>query len=73
MKSLFSLHAQGDFFCGFVVKFLTFSSSDDDSDDQPCLDVQTYLMNEVGLVESALYELTHEHQLGVKVCWINFC
>ncbi|TYI34107.1 hypothetical protein ES332_A04G180500v1 [Gossypium tomentosum] len=43
-----------------------FSSSDDDSDDQPCLDVQTYLMNEVGLVESALYELTHEHQLGVK-------
>ncbi|KAK5837458.1 hypothetical protein PVK06_013268 [Gossypium arboreum] len=41
-------------------------SSDDDSDDQPCLDVQTYLMNEVGLVESALYELTHEHQLGVK-------
>lgn len=42
-----------------------FSSSDDDSDDQPCLDVQT-LMNEVGLVESALYELTHEHQLGVK-------
>ncbi|GMJ08216.1 embryo defective 1745, A. thaliana homolog of yeast GLE1 [Hibiscus trionum] len=43
-----------------------FSSSDDDSDDKPCLDIQPYLMNEVGLVESALYELTHEHQLGVK-------
>ncbi|XP_022726258.1 protein GLE1-like isoform X2 [Durio zibethinus] len=41
-------------------------SSDDDSDDEPCLEVQTYLMNEVGLVESALFELTHEHQLGVK-------
>ncbi|XWS69113.1 hypothetical protein CRYUN_Cryun04dG0151400 [Craigia yunnanensis] len=42
------------------------SSSDDDSDDESCLEVQTYLMNEVGLVESALLELTHEHQLGVK-------
>ncbi|KAK9001631.1 hypothetical protein V6N11_083411 [Hibiscus sabdariffa] len=43
-----------------------FSSSDDDCDDKPCLEVQPYLMNEVGLVESGLYELTHEHQLGVK-------
>ena len=58
-------------FHDFLVKLLTFSSSDDDSDDEPCLEVQTYLMNEVGLVESALFELTHEHQLGVKVCWIS--
>ncbi|XVE92291.1 hypothetical protein REPUB_Repub01dG0084500 [Reevesia pubescens] len=42
------------------------SGSDDDSDDDPCLEVQTCLMNEVGLVESALFELTNEHQLGVK-------
>ncbi|XVE74911.1 hypothetical protein DITRI_Ditri12bG0056500 [Diplodiscus trichospermus] len=42
------------------------SSSDEDSDDELCLEVQPYLMNEAGSVESALFELTHEHQLGVK-------
>ncbi|XP_039043925.1 protein GLE1-like isoform X1 [Hibiscus syriacus] len=43
------------------------SSSEDETDDQqPCLDVRPYLMNEVGLMESALYELTNAHQLGVK-------
>ncbi|XVF43865.1 hypothetical protein PTKIN_Ptkin02bG0074600 [Pterospermum kingtungense] len=43
-----------------------FYLSDDDSDDAPCLEVQSCLMNEVGLVESALFELTHEHRLGIK-------
>lgn len=27
-------------------------------------------MDEMGLAEGALVELTHEHQLGVKVCTI---
>ncbi|KAK6252439.1 hypothetical protein QUC31_014159, partial [Theobroma cacao] len=43
-----------------------FYLSDDDSDNESSLQVQTYFMNEVGLVESALVELTHEHQLGVR-------
>ncbi|XVF85090.1 hypothetical protein PTKIN_Ptkin17bG0090100 [Pterospermum kingtungense] len=43
-----------------------FFLSDDDSDDEPCLEDQTYLMNEVGLMESALFELTHELQLRIK-------
>ncbi|KAJ4710976.1 GLE1-like protein [Melia azedarach] len=37
----------------------------DDSDSDTALD-ESYLMDEVGLVEGALVELTHEHQLGVK-------
>lgn len=41
------------------------SGSDDDSYNKPGLEVQTYLVNEEGPVESALFELTHAHQLGV--------
>lgn len=40
----------------------------DDSDDELALGLQSCLMDEVGLVEGALCELTHEHQLEVKVC-----
>ncbi|OMO60307.1 GLE1-like protein [Corchorus capsularis] len=42
------------------------SGSDDDSDNEWCLQAQTSLMDEAGLVESALFELNHDHQLGVK-------
>ncbi|KAH7565115.1 hypothetical protein JRO89_XS09G0136600 [Xanthoceras sorbifolium] len=38
----------------------------DASDDETTFEVESYLMDEVGLVEGALVELTHEHQLGVK-------
>lgn len=38
----------------------------DDSDDESDLELQPYMMNEIGLVEVSLSELTHEHQLGVK-------
>ncbi|KAB1213131.1 Nucleoporin GLE1 [Morella rubra] len=43
-----------------------FSSMSDDSDDELALGLQSCLMDEVGLVEGALCELTHEHQLEVK-------
>ncbi|XP_018835161.2 protein GLE1 isoform X1 [Juglans regia] len=38
----------------------------DDSDDELALEFQSYLMGEVGLVESALCELTYEHQVDTK-------
>ncbi|GKV23034.1 hypothetical protein SLEP1_g32820 [Rubroshorea leprosula] len=38
----------------------------DDSGDELDLGVQSCLMNEVGVVEGALSELTNEHQLGIK-------
>lgn len=38
----------------------------DDSDDELALGLQSCLMDEAGLVEGALCELTHEHQLEVK-------
>ncbi|XP_040999753.1 protein GLE1-like isoform X2 [Juglans microcarpa x Juglans regia] len=38
----------------------------DDSDDELALEFQSYLMDEVGLVESALCELTYEHQVDTK-------
>lgn len=47
--------------------FLPFNVSDD-SDDELSLEFQSYLMDDVGLVESALCELTHEHQIDTKVC-----
>lgn len=65
------MYGQGDELSQFPRKLLTFCGSDDDSDNESSLQVQTYFMNEVGLVESALVELTHEHQLGVRVCWIS--
>ncbi|GLU21729.1 hypothetical protein SLE2022_378500 [Rubroshorea leprosula] len=40
--------------------------SSDDSGDELDLGVQSCLMNEVGVVEGALSELTNEHQLGIK-------
>lgn len=46
---------------------LSFSESDD-SDDDVTLGGESYLMDEVGLADGALVELTHQHQLGVKVC-----
>jgi hypothetical protein len=50
----------------FVFIF-TFSNSDD-SDDELDLEFQSYSMGEVGSVEGVLCELTHEHELDVKVC-----
>jgi hypothetical protein len=47
--------------------FLPFNGSDD-SDDESTFEVQPYLMDEVGIVEGAFCELTHEHHLEVKVC-----
>lgn len=38
----------------------------DDSDDESTFEVQPYLMDEVGIVEGAFCELTHEHHLEVK-------
>ncbi|KAG2701869.1 hypothetical protein I3843_06G060200 [Carya illinoinensis] len=38
----------------------------DDSDDELALEFQSYLMDEVGLVESALCELTYEYQVDTK-------
>ncbi|XP_062119143.1 uncharacterized protein LOC133832878 [Humulus lupulus] len=43
-------------------------SDDDDSENESALEIQPYLMEETGLVEGGLMELTSEHQLGVKVC-----
>ncbi|KDO82159.1 hypothetical protein CISIN_1g006315mg [Citrus sinensis] len=41
-------------------------SESDDSDDDVALGGESYLMDEVGLADGALVELTHQHQLGVK-------
>ncbi|XP_065875673.1 mRNA export factor GLE1 [Euphorbia lathyris] len=41
-------------------------SESDDSDYDLCLDDQSYLMDKVGMSEGAVFELTQEHQLGVK-------
>ncbi|KAH9772934.1 protein GLE1 [Citrus sinensis] len=41
-------------------------SESDDSDDDVTLGGESYLMDEVGLADGALVELTHQHQLGVK-------
>lgn len=45
---------------------LYLSDSDDDSDIASGFEVGPYLMDELGEVEGALFELTHEHQLRVK-------
>lgn len=49
----------------FSVILLLSDSGDSDADSS--LEAQPYLLEEVGLVEGALFELTHEHQLEVKV------
>ncbi|XP_062109648.1 uncharacterized protein LOC133821237 [Humulus lupulus] len=41
-------------------------SDDDDSENESALEIQPYLMEETGLVEGGLMEITSEHQLGVK-------
>ncbi|XP_024023883.1 protein GLE1 [Morus notabilis] len=41
-------------------------SDEDESEDESALEVQPYLMEELGIVEGALFELTLEHHLGVK-------
>ncbi|XP_062110478.1 mRNA export factor GLE1 [Humulus lupulus] len=41
-------------------------SDDGDSENESALEIQPYLMEETGLVEGGLIELTSEHQLGVK-------
>lgn len=46
------------------------SDDSDDSDVASAFQVQPYLMDEVGEVECSLIELTHEHQLRVKVSHI---
>ncbi|XP_062104867.1 uncharacterized protein LOC133816333 isoform X3 [Humulus lupulus] len=49
-------------FQGLIVQ----KSDDDDSENESALEIQPYLMEETGLVEGGLMELTSEHQLGVK-------
>jgi len=44
-----------------------FSDSDEDSDIFSGFEVQPCLMDELGEVEGALFELAQEHQLRVKV------
>ncbi|CAJ1853956.1 unnamed protein product [Sphenostylis stenocarpa] len=51
----------------FTCDELYLSDSDDDSDNVSGFEVRTYLMDELGEVEGALFELTQEHQLRVKV------
>ncbi|KAF4378684.1 hypothetical protein F8388_006135 [Cannabis sativa] len=47
--------------------FYTFPCfDDDDSENESALEIQPYLMEETGLVEGGLMELTNEHQFGVK-------
>lgn len=41
-------------------------SESEDSDDDVALGGESFLMDEVGLADGALVELTHQHQLGVK-------
>ncbi|XP_060973074.1 mRNA export factor GLE1 isoform X6 [Cannabis sativa] len=41
-------------------------SDDDDSENESALEIQPYLMEETGLVEGCLMDLTSEHQLGIK-------
>ncbi|CAK7332495.1 unnamed protein product [Dovyalis caffra] len=43
-----------------------YMSESEGSDYELALDGQSYLMDEVGLVESALFELSHEHHLQVQ-------
>ncbi|RDX67028.1 Protein GLE1, partial [Mucuna pruriens] len=50
----------------FTCDELYLSDSDDDSDIVSGFEVRPYLMDELGEVEGALFELTHEHQLRVK-------
>ncbi|KAG4995532.1 hypothetical protein JHK86_032359 [Glycine max] len=50
----------------FTCDELYLSVSDDDSDIASGFEVRPYLMDELGEVEGALLELTHEHQLRVK-------
>ncbi|XP_062104866.1 uncharacterized protein LOC133816333 isoform X2 [Humulus lupulus] len=42
-------------------------SDDDDSENESALEIQPYLMEETGLVEGGLMELTSEHQLGEEI------
>ncbi|KAM6562365.1 hypothetical protein CsatB_022363 [Cannabis sativa] len=45
---------------------LSSNCDDDDSENESALEIQPYLMEETGLVEGGLMELTSEHQFGVK-------
>lgn len=44
-----------------------FSSESDSSDDEEMQQRQVTVMDKIGVVENAFLELTHEHQLGIKV------
>ena len=44
-----------------------FSSGSDSSDDEEMQQRQVTVMDKIGVVENAFLELTHEHQLGIKV------
>lgn len=52
-----------------ILHFLWCYSDSDDSDVGSTFEVQPYLMDEAGEVEGALFELTYEHQLRVKVSY----
>lgn len=49
------------------VHFFLPSNASNDSDDESTFNDQSYLMDEVRIVEGALCELTHEHHLEDKV------
>lgn len=44
------------------------SSESDDSDNEEMQELQVTVMDKISVVEGAFLELTHEHELGVKVC-----
>lgn len=51
----------------FGVHLFLPSNASNDSDDESTFNDQSYLMDEVRIVEGALCELTHEHHLEDKV------
>ena len=50
-----------------AISFALPLSDDDDSEDESVLELQPYLIDEMGLVEGALLEQTFDNQLAVKV------
>ena len=50
-----------------AISFALPLSDDDDSEDESVLELQPYLIDEMGLVVGALLEQTFDNQLAVKV------
>lgn len=54
--------------CNSELRFCKWPFSD--SDDESNLHDQFHLMDKAGVAEGAFFELTHEHQLAVKVRYL---